>query len=140
MASLTFRIHTNITEGIARELAKASTQAEHTVAVQAEKDTEPYMPADSKTLINDTKVIGGMILYPGPKSRYLYYGKLMVDPETRSAWAQKGATKVLTGKDLQYRKDVNSKAQSHWFEASKANNLDRWMETAEKVVKRELGK
>lgn len=76
------------------------------------------------------------IIYPGPYARYLYYGKLMVDPATGSSYAQKGATKVLADKNLVFNKAMHSKAQDHWFEASKAENMNKWLRVAGKAVKR----
>ena len=49
-----------------------------------------------------------------------------MDPETGSAWARKGVTKELTDKDLVFSKRVHGQAQDHWFEASKALNMERW--------------
>lgn len=41
---LKISVHTDIDEALAKKLAVASTKAEHTVAIQAEKDTSPYVP------------------------------------------------------------------------------------------------
>ena len=62
----------------------------------------------------------------------------MVDPETGSAYAPKGGTKVVTDKDLVFSKAMHSQAQAYWFEASKAENLDKWMRVADKAVKRDI--
>ena len=62
----------------------------------------------------------------------------MVDPATGSSYASKGTTKVLTDKNLVFNTAPHAQAQSHWFEASKAENLDNWIRTADKAVKREL--
>ena len=85
-----------------------------------------------------TQVIDNMIVYPGPDARYLYGGKLMVDPATGSSYAPKGTTKVLTDKNLVFNKAMHSQAQSHWFEASKAQNLEKWLRVAKKDVTDEL--
>lgn len=77
--------------------------------------------------MNRTQVKDGKIIYPGPYARFLYNGKLMVDPETGSAWAKKGATKTVKDKNLVFSKAVNPTPQAHWFEASKALNLDKWL-------------
>jgi len=119
-------------------IAQSCTKAERIVAVHAMKDTEPFVPALTKSLVNRTQVVVGTIVYPGPYARYLYYGKLMIDPETGSAWAKKGATKVVTDKDLVFNQTVHPQAQSHWFEASKAQNLDKWIRVAGKEVQRGL--
>lgn len=108
------------------------------MAVQVQKDTEPYTPKDTGDMGNRTKVEGDTVVYPGPQSRYLYYGKLMVDPETGSAWASEGASKVETDIDLVFKQDKHAQAQSFWFEASKAQNLDKWLKVAKKAVENEL--
>lgn len=81
---------------------------------------------------------GAEVIYPGPYARYLYYGKLMVDPATGSSYAKKGTIKVLTDKNLVFNKAMHAQAQSHWFEASKAENSEKWIRVADKAVKREL--
>ncbi len=122
---------------VKNRIAQSCTRAEHVVAVQVMKDTEPFVPALTKSLVNRTRVVGNTIIYPNP-SRYLFYGKLMVDPETGSAWAKEGATKVVTDKDLVFNQTVHPQAQSHWFEASKAQNLGNWIRVAGKAVQRGL--
>lgn len=126
-------------ERLDKRMRFAGSGAEHALAIQMAKDTEPFVPARTKSLVNRTQVNGGTIIYPGPESRMLYNGKLMIDPDTGSAWARKGATKVVTGKNLNISKAVHGKAQSHWFEASKAQNLEKWKRVAGRVMKREFG-
>lgn len=132
---LKFAVHADFTEGLARALAAASDRAEHTVAIQAAKDTSPFVPMLTGSLNTRTQVVGNSIIYPGPYSKYLYYGKLMVDPATGSSYAPKGGTKVFTDKNLVFTKSVHPQAQAHWFEASKAQNLDKWLRVADKAVK-----
>lgn len=135
---LKFSARMDLDESLAHKLAKASTKGEHSVAVQVQKDTSPFVPALTESLDIRTQVDGKYVIYPGPQSRMLYYGKLMIDPDTGSAWAKKGATKVTTDKDLVFTKTVHPKAQDHWFEASKAQNLDKWIRVADKAVKNGL--
>lgn len=124
--------------GLSAKLVSAAKKAEHAVAVQAAKDTEPYVPMLTGSLKNRTQVKDNTIIYPGPYARYLYYGKLMVSPTTGSAWAQKGETKVLTDKNLVFNTASHADAQSHWFEASKAQNLDKWKRVAAKAVEHDF--
>ena len=135
---LKFSVHTEGLDAIKDKLAEGCTKAEHTVALQVRKDTSPYAPALTGDLDRRTRVDGSKVIYPGPQSRYLYYGKLMVDPETGSSYAPKGGTKVLTDKDLVFSKAVHGQAQSHWFEASKAENLEKWVRVSDKAVKHDL--
>lgn len=133
MGYLTVKVKMN-DWGIATKLASAAKRAEHAVAVQAAKDTEPYVPMLTGSLKNRTQVKDNLIIYPGPYARYLYYGKLMIDPETGSSWAKKGSSKVVTDRNLVFTTSFHPDAQAHWFEASKAENLDKWKRVAEKAV------
>lgn len=119
------------------EIQGNATRAEEILANQAMQDTEPFVPAKENQLSNKTKVVGGnKIVYPAPYSRYLYFGKLMVDPNTGSSYAKEGQHKVLTDKNLVFSKATHGKAQSHWFEASKAVNLDKWKRVYARAVTR----
>lgn len=137
---LKITVHTNLDEAIAKKLASASTKADHIVAIQAAKDTSPYVPMLTGSLNVRTQVEGGNIIYPGPYARFLYYGKLMVDPNTGSSYAPKGGTKVVTDKNLVFTTAFHPQAQAFWFEASKAQNLDKWIRVADKAVKNDLRK
>lgn len=127
-------------EKINRKIRLAGSGAKHALVIQIAKDTEPYVPARTKSLSNRVIVTDDTIVYPGPYARFLYYGKLMIDPDTGSPWAPKGATKVIDpgGRDLDIKKKVHSKAQSHWFEASKAQNLEKWKRAAGRAMQREF--
>lgn len=128
---------------IDRRIRFSDEGAEHAMAVQMAKDTDPYVPASGAPagLHNRVIVSGDTIIYPGPYARFLYNGKLMIDPKTGSPFATKGATKVVvTGKNLNISQAVHGKAQSHWFEASKAQNLDKWRRVAGRVMQREFGR
>lgn len=148
---LKFEVHASLDEAISKKLSVASTKAEHAVAVQAEKDTSPYVPMLTGSLDLRTQVVGGTIIYPGPYARYLYYGKVMVDSVTgkgpmhfidkmgnEQIKFRKGATLKPTDRDLKYTKSAHPQAQDHWFEASKAQNLDKWIRVADKAVKNDI--
>jgi hypothetical protein len=123
-------------EAIKDKLAESCTRAESIVGQQVIKDTAPFVPALTGSLTIRTRLDGSKIIYPGPYARFLYYGKVMVDPQTGSTFAPKGGTKVLTNRDLVFSRAMHPQAQSHWFEASKAQNLDKWIRIAEKAVKK----
>lgn len=139
---LKFSVHTEGMDDVRRQLALACSKAEHDLAIQVEKDTQPFVPALTGSLMVRTRIhpeyrgeiVGNAIVYPGPYARYLYYGKLMVDPDTGSPWAKKNATKVLTDRNLVFNRATNPQAQSHWCEASKAQNLEKWVRAAQKAV------
>lgn len=135
---LKFSVHTSGLSVIPERLKAASEKAEHTVAIQVQKDTSPYVPFLTGSLDQRTRVDGSEVIYPGPYARYLYHVKLMVDPETGSTYAPKGGTKVVTDKNLVFNKAMHSQAQAYWFEASKAENMDKWLRVADKAVKRDI--
>ena len=135
---LKFSVHTEGMDAIKDKLTEGCTKAEHTVALQVRKDTSPYVPMLTGSLDKRTRVEGAEVIYPGPYARYLYFGKLMVDPATGSSYAPKGTTKVLTDKHLVFNTASHAQAQAHWFEASKAENLEKWVRVADKAVKREF--
>lgn len=138
MSFLQIDMKETFSKALRKKLSDAGPQAAHAVAVQIAKDTEPFVPAQTKSLVNRSQVVENMVIYPGPYARFLYYGKLMVDPETGSSWARKGANKSLTGTNLNIKKNVHGLAQSYWFEASKSMNKDKWIKVAGEAVKKYL--
>ena len=135
---LKFSVKAEGFDALQEKIAQACSKAEHALADQVQKDTSPFVPFLTGTLDQRTQVVGDSIIYPGPYARFLYYGKVMIDPETGSTYAPKGGTKVLTDKNLVFNTSGHSQAQSHWFEASKAENLDKWIRVADKAVKNGL--
>ena len=135
--ALKFTIATSGMDAVKESIASACSRAEHTLAIQVAKDTAPFVPMRTGSLRTRTRVSGNEIIYPGPYARYLYYGKLYVDPLTGSSYARKGVTKVpaVPEKDLKF---WHPNTSSHWFEASKAQNLPKWLRVAEKAVKNDL--
>lgn len=126
--------YSNTTEAVAKRLGQGAEKAAHVVAQQVAKDTEQFVPMLTGSLRQNTRIVGDTIIYPGPYARYLYHGKLMVDPETGSAWAKKNATKVLTDKNLVFTKAPPGQPQAHWMEASEALNREKWDKTVVKAV------
>ena len=104
-------------------------------------DMVPYMPMQTGTFINVTKAMSAALAGSGlvvaaapPMGRFLYEGKVMVDPETNSPWARKGAKKIVTEKDLQYNKNAHPKATGHWFDAAKKAHGEEWVNYVKKVA------
>lgn len=63
---------------IAKKIEQSGEKAAHALAVQVAKDTEPFAPAQTKSMVNRVKVDGSTIIYPGPYARYLYNGKIVI--------------------------------------------------------------
>ena len=102
---------------------------------------QEYMPMRTGTFINVTKAMSAAIAGSGtviaaapPFGRFLYEGKVMVDPATNSPWARPGAKKIVTDKDLDYDKSHNPKVTSHWFDTAKKNHGASWIEAVKKIA------
>lgn len=103
---------------------------------QVMTDMVPYMPHQTGTFVNVTRAMSAALAGSGevvaaapPMGRFLYKGKVMVDPVTNSPWARKGAKKVVTERDLTYS---NPKATPHWFDTAKQNHGKAWVDGVKK--------
>lgn len=147
---VTFKVKVDGLSELDRKLAAMANKQEIWLANEVLKDTADYVPASGAPagMYKRAYTDGNMIVYPGPYARYLYYGKVMVDAATGKGPMhfkdkngnelirfRKGATLKATDKDLVYTKSVHKNAQSHWFEASKAQNLDKWLRGVKKLAK-----
>lgn len=149
MSYLKIRIDDNFSNLLAEKLKRAGPRAAHTLAAQITKDTEPFVPFLTGSLSDRTQAIENMIIYPGPYARYLYYGKVMVykDPpylrtvNGKEVLSHYGQKKHPIDKPLDIKKRPgHAQATDHWLEASKAQNLDKWIRVAGKEVEHELRK
>ena len=123
-------------------LSGRATKLERALAWQILKDTVPFVPALTGSLSIRSHVIGNRIVYPGPYARYLWHGKVMVNaatgkgpmniPEIGYRWPR-GAILKPTGRDLKFNTSMHAKAQSHWMDASKAQNMARWARMGVKI-------
>lgn len=102
------------------------------------KDMKPYMPHQTGTFINITSAqsaslagSGTVVAAAAPMGRFLYEGKVMIDPLTGSPFARPGAKKVVTDRDLKYS---NPKATPHWFDTAKENHGKSWVREVKKIA------
>lgn len=89
---------------------------------KASQMMEKYVPfayGSGSHLRSSVDIQPDYVEYQTPYAHYIYEGELYVDPETGSAWARKGATKIPTGIPLSYHEPGTG---PHW---------DRLMMTAE---------
>lgn len=67
---------------------------------------DPYVPFRTGFLkgsaTRHTVIGSGEIHYVAPYAKYMYYGKLMVDKITKSAYSPKYGSKELTDVDMKY--------------------------------------
>lgn len=97
-----------------------------------------YVPKRNGVLIRSapiaTEIGSGLVIYRTPYAKYQYYGKLMVDPDTGSAWARPGVKKVLTNRDLVHAESPPRGA--FWFESMKEKYRLDILRGAKKIVKK----
>lgn len=105
---------------------------------QVMNDMVPYMPHRDGTFVNLTRMrsaalqgTGKVVAGAPPQGRFLYEGKVMVDPVTGSPWARKGAKKVVTERPLTYS---NPKATPHWFDTAKDAHGKAWVKGVKRIA------
>ena len=105
--------------------------AQYWLDSQVMTDMVPYMPQNTGAFINITRAqsaalagSGEVVAGAAPMGRFLYEGKVMIDPETGSPWARKGAKKIVTDRPLTYS---NPKATPKWFETAKKQHGKAWI-------------
>ncbi len=155
MAGIKFSLDVKGLKNIETRMAAASKRASHDLATQVARDTEQYVPASGAPagMYNRTQIEGDTIIYPGPYARYLYYGKVMVNSATGKGpmhfydkhgneiiMFPEGSTLRPTDRDLVFKKHHHKHAQAHWFEASKAQNLPKWIRFLGEALEREFGR
>lgn len=128
---ITFKVNTSDFSSI----LPSTSEAEKTLAAQVMADTDKFVPALTGSLAQRAHIEESTIVYPGPYARFLYYGKVMIYEPTGSTWAPKFEHKVVTGRDLVMGKSMHPLATSHWFEVSKAANLEKWLRVAGRLIK-----
>lgn len=102
-------------------------------------DMEKYMPFRDGNMRNVSAIMsrsmqgsGQVIAGAPPYGRFLYEGKVMVDPVTGSPWARAGAKKVVTDRDLVFDKTAHPRATDHWFDAAKEQYVKSWVKGVKK--------
>ena len=136
MGFVTFNVRFDGLSPLLKAMAENATEAEHAVAQQVKKDTAPFVPMMTGSQNQRTRVDGNLVIYEGPYARFLYHGKVMIDPDTGSTYAPKGGTKVVTDRNLVFNTASHAQAQAYWFEASKAQNVEKWAKVAGKAMKK----
>lgn len=113
---------------------------------------QKYMPyrtgATIKTMIAQTDIDKPYIVLDVPYGRFLYHGKLMVDPVTGAAgfmtedgWkSRKGVNKVLSNRPITYTKTKNPQAGPYWDRALVANEMAAMQADLQNYVNRRAGK
>lgn len=106
---------------------------------------KPYTPFRTGILQNESSFSGigtGLLGQHKPYARYMYYGKVMIDPKINAAgfitkdgvWkSRRGVSKVVTDRDIVYQGAPMRGA--FWFERMKADHIDELLA----IVAKETG-
>lgn len=114
-------------------------KAAHAVAVQAERDSRPYIPSATGRLRGSGRVYGSTIVWRLPYARIQYFSKIYVDPRRKIAgFLTPGGWRSYAG-----RQKVRSERSFHhtnggpqWFTRAKAVKLAQWVRLAQGVIER----
>lgn len=117
-------------------------EAQNWLDGQVFTDMEKYMPFRDGNMRNVSAIMsrsmqgsGRVIAGAPPYGRFLYEGKVMVDPATGSPWARAGAKKVVTDRDLVFDKTAHPRATDHWFDAAKTENVKSWVKGVKRIAR-----
>ena len=110
--------------------------------------SDPYVPMRNSILKNSAKVTneGDAIIYNTPYARYMWYGKVMVDPKTQKAcmvftdkktgnvvfYSRPNVQKVVTDRDIKYH--GGGLRGSKWVERCWIDNKDKICKSLEDFI------
>lgn len=164
---MSVRVNIN-TAQIAARIEGAAQRAVAITAEQMLADINNYVPQDQSVLINSSligttlpqvtmrdttkeeqKILdeapgsdpeNGKLVWSTPYARFLYHGVVMVDPKTGSPYARKRQTKVVLKpeKPLDFNKQNNPNAGSHWCERAYADHHEDWERIYQEALRKEL--
>lgn len=110
-------------------------------------DCQPYVPASPDRTLEfsaqvSTEIGSGKVIWNTPYAHYQYMGivygpniPILQDGVLMGYFSPPGRPKQPTDRELTYDTAQNPMAGSHWFERSKADNLNKWLEGAGGVAK-----
>lgn len=111
--------------------------AQNRLDEQVMEDMVPFMPRKTGDFISRTKAesaamqgTGRVMAAAPPFGYFLYWGKVMVDEETGSAWARPGSHKVVSDTPLKFSGNEKSK----WFLEAKHRHWKGWLRIAKKTA------
>lgn len=115
------------------------TKAEHTVAVQAERDSRRNIPSATGRLRRSGRVYGNIIAWDVPYARIQYFGNMYVDPKrkiagfpTAEGWRSfSGVKKVRSDRKFQH-----TNGGTLWFTNTKKRKMQDWCRLAKGVIER----
>jgi len=92
-----------------------------------------YTPKAENILAGTAKALAEYILYETPYAHYLWEGRLMVDPDTGSAWAKQDAKKVYANPDVPLHYQAAA-ATAHWDDTAWNNHREEMIDGITKIL------
>ena len=125
------------------KIGKNFEKAQYWLDSQIMNDMVPYMPHVTGIFTNLTRaqsaaIAGTGLVYAAASTsygRFLYFGKVMVDPETGSPFARPGVKKILTDRPLKYS---SPETVPEWFEVAKEQHMTDWVDGVEKILTEDI--
>lgn len=124
------------------QIAKEATGGNKTLlfmAQEARRLMDPYVPARNMVLSRNVRTYveddHGVVHYMTPYARFQYEGFVMVSRITGSPWANRGESKVVTGRRLNYSGARHPLATSEWDKAMKAARMDDYLQSVQNYVR-----
>ncbi len=109
----------------------------------------PYRTGETiKLTVSQTDINKPEIVTDTPFARFLYHGKLMVDPKTGAAgfltdddqWkSRKGISKVVSNRKITYTKDKNPLAGPYWDKALSSAEGEAMAADLQRYIDRKAG-
>lgn len=144
------RIKVNITtnrQAVNARFEEANKRALQIVSQQVLNDCNEHCPEDQHILVNSSishSILDkGLLVWSTPYARMLYYGIVMVDPQTgiagfmtENGWkSRKGISKVQSNREFRYSK---TNACKLWCEKAKEEHNSEWQMIYQRALERFL--
>ena len=124
------------------QIAKEATGGNKTLlfmAQEARRLMDPYVPARNMVLSRNVRTYveddHGVVHYMTPYARFQYEGFVMVSRITGSPWANRGESKVVTGRRLNYSGARHPLATAEWDKAMKTARMDDYLQAVQNYVR-----
>lgn len=139
MSSVVFKVNVSVNLPAADNIERAKEFGLYMMSEQALKDSNVYCPRDQGTLISSSLIHSrpheGILIWSTPYARCLYYGIVMVDPQTGKACfpinddsggtrlvSRKGVKKIQSDREFNF----SGNGQKMWFHKAKDIHFQEW--------------
>ncbi len=93
-----------------------------------------YTPMITGGLRNNVTIKPKEIKYNSPHGHFIYQGKIMIDPQTKSTYARKDVRKVYSGGILDLKHNKNPLASKKWDKAAEPVQKPKLIRSMQKLI------